>query len=151
MRRAYAFDLLARIRDEHDAARLALAHTLRAFGSDVHLVRQFKERGLSIHDLRESSDHLEVTYVVRLFSQFEAVLLDYWRKGLKRKRIPAAQVLIDRIADRRGISPKHRGGAHDTREFRNRIVHDGLGVAMLSLQDCQSHLSRYLSWLPESW
>jgi hypothetical protein len=151
MDRSRAFLRLAAVRDEYRAARLSLARAISDFGRDSAFVQELEELGLGFSHLKRCYEHVEFTYTIRLFSDFEAVLLDFWQTGLRRRSVPGAQVLIDRVADRRRISPAHRAGAHAVREFRNQVIHDSLRRATLSFFVCKMHLSRYLSWLPESW
>src|SRR5438445_12908612 len=57
-------------------------------------------------DVSRFKDHLELTYVVRLYAEFEAGLRDAWQHFFGRATFPRMEVLIGRIAALRGISPR---------------------------------------------
>jgi hypothetical protein len=59
---------------------------------------------------------------LRLFSEFEAAVRDYWVSQVRNTR-PNMSTLMDRVADRLDITVLVRTAAHDIRNFRNDIVH----------------------------
>ncbi len=152
MLRETAYGLLRRVGDEHRAARFGLAQTLRALDDAVpQVVQAAAEIRLNPEDIRRCSRFLEITYVLRLFAEFEGVLLDFWQNGLGRVTTPKIRVLIERIAAARGISDEDRKGTHEVREFRNDIVHYQLREARLKLPECRSRMGRFARWLPVQW
>ena len=87
---------------------------------------------------------------MRLFSEFEAVLRDFWTVTVRPTR-PDMAVLMNSIAARRGMSPAHLAGAHSVREFRNDIIHESMRGLCFTFSDCARDLGKFLSWLPEQW
>lgn len=147
MERSDAYRRLARVRDEFDAARFALAHVLGLLGSgDITQPMQ-----VTRSHVRLCSRHLEITYVLRLYAEYEGVLMDYWSTGMRRRSRPRMRILMERIASNQTMSLGHLADAHQVRDFRNEIVHRNLREARLTFGDCASRLGRYLSWLPVRW
>lgn len=151
MKRREAFDTLDEILEELEAARFGLSQTRRVMDGDLNVVRAGVALGVGHRELRRCEENLEITYVMRLFSEFEGLLQAFWRQGVGRRTRPRARQLIDLVAAVRGISAGHTTGAHEVREYRNDVVHQQLRDARLTSRECASRLGRYLSWLPESW
>jgi len=151
MQRSEAFDILRRIRDEFSAAQFAVTDLLRRPPCDLQLLKAKEELGLTTGRFQRCAANLEITYIIRLFCEFEAVLLDYWEHGLGRPTRPKARVLMERIAAGRGMAPDHLTKAHDVRAYRNEIVHEGSRTSRLSFRECSTHLGRFASWLPTQW
>lgn len=151
MSREESYEIIKRIRDEYEAVRFALAETLRALSCNPDVQRAGKARDVSDGDLKRCAQNIEITYVIRLFSEFEGIILDFWCNGLKRAKRPAASILIARIAATRKMTPEHRARADDVREYRNDIVHEHLRDGRITFHECKSHLARFLSWLPVRW
>src|SRR5258708_7244334 len=103
MTQAAAFDMLRRVRDELDAGRFALSRILAQWNDDPDAVIAAKAGGVTETELRRCARNLEVTYVLRLFSTFEAVLRDFWVEGVGRATEPDMRPLMDSIAGRRGM------------------------------------------------
>ena len=151
MERDVAFNLLVNIRDEHQAARFAVTETGHAFQVSAEWVRAGLDAGVTSGKLARCARNLEATYVIRLFSEFEGILLSYWQGGLGRRTRPKVHVLIERIADIRKCDSTTRADAHEVQEYRNDIIHEQLRDARLTLQQCQNQLDVFLSWLPPRW
>jgi len=151
MRRSEAFDILARVWDEYWSARFCVKEVLRRLPSDPLLLAAETATGLTHARIQRCAANLEVTYVIRLFSEFEAILQEYWEQGLGRSTRPKIRVLIDRIAAARGMALDHSAEAHDVRGYRNEIVHEGLRTTRLSFRQCKTSLGRFASWLPDQW
>lgn len=151
MRRSEAFDRLAGVRDELAVVGSAVAEAIRLLEARHPALSDAIVKGAGLETLRASARHLEMTYVLRLFSEFEGVPVDYWRDGMRRGTRPAVSVLIDRIAANRLVSPEHRAGADAVRECRNDIIHQQEQGAALPFDECKAHLGRFLSWMPEQW
>ena len=143
------FDWLVRIKvveREYAAMRLA---------ADRFLAEVRHDPGLLTSDLRprdavHAASHLEGTYVVRLFAEFETGLRSYWR-SVRRTR-PSAEVLIERIADLRRIPDDLRDDANGVRTYRNSLVHEreeaGHPVPMAL---ARSRLCMFFDRLPQQW
>jgi hypothetical protein len=91
---------------------------------------------------------------LRLFAEFEGILLDYWQVGLGRLTTPKVFVLINRIG---ALCPipvgnDHRNGIHQVREYRNMLVHRRAPqVDPLTFDECLRHLGKYLAYFPRNW
>jgi hypothetical protein len=123
MTRSQAFNILRRVRGELDAGRFALTEALRATNDDVNFLQAAYRSGVTEIELRRCADNLEITFTPRLFSEFEAILRDYWTAAV-RPTSPDMRPLMDSIAARRRISENHLAAAHAIRDFRNDIIHE---------------------------
>ena len=96
--------------------------------------------------------HLEFTYLIRLFAEFEAALRDVWRNAWKRPTEPPMKDLIDVFATKRLISRALADDVHRVRDYRNHLVHQGrAAIDPIPIHDAQALLSRFLSRLPNHW
>src|SRR5262249_16538805 len=136
MERSEAYRRLTRVRDEFLAARASMAYTLR----QVWAASINPPLSVTLEQLNLGSKNLEITYVVRLFSEFEGILLDYWQTEMNRSTEPTVRTLIDRIADSRRMSPEQIADAHHVRDFRNDIVHEQLRELRFPMDECGSIL-----------
>lgn len=150
MTRAAAFDMLARVRDELDAVAFALGHATEAWGSDPQFLAAARDADFALDDFRRPARSLELTYLLRLFSEFETVVRHFWTTTV-RPTEPGMGPLLDAVAARRPMSNADRDGAHGVRELRNRIIHEGLRELADDFADHLAALGRYLRWLPNDW
>ena len=151
MRKWETFHALGSVGSEFEAGRFALSQTLRALEADGDVVQAAAGEDVAQGDVWRCRANMQITYVIRLFAEFEGILLDFWHDGLKRRTTPKVKVVMDRVADLRGMSPAHRTAAHDVREYRNEIIHERLRTARLPFHECKSQLGRFVNWLPEAW
>jgi len=109
----------------------------------------------NLKHLRQASENLEGTFLVRLFAAFEAALRSFDRaRHRDPNRIQDAAVLIDVTAGRRsqGIPSAVREGAHAVRRVRNYWAHEADELPEpLTLAEARARLQKYLSFLPEKW
>src|SRR5438477_5071231 len=126
MTRSAAYDTLARVRDEMEAARFAISIVLRDRHLHLAAAPAPVGRALSIGDVQRCRGNLEITYILRLFATWEAILRDFWLHGIRRNTEPDLVQLVDSLAGRRNVDPATVAGAHDLRRFRNEIVHENL-------------------------
>ncbi|MBI4581243.1 MAG: hypothetical protein HY718_16190 [Planctomycetes bacterium] len=151
MNREEAFDRLKRVPREFDAARWSISRTLPQVVQDPTI---FRTDTLTTGDLRDCQRNLEVTYLTRIFAEFETVLRDfYWSlmHPQQTRRRTSIEAVIDRIAARQYIPADVLDGAHAVREYRNDVIHDGLRTPRLPLHDCKSRLAKYISYFPPVW
>lgn len=151
MERAAALDQSRRARNEFVAARMATRHAVRVWKTDTGVARVAREDVVTVAELRRAADHLEVTFTLGLFSEFEAVLRNLYRAGMGRVTRPDMEPLMNAIASRCKMNPDHAAAAHDVRTFRNDIIHTGLLSPRFDLPASLSRLARFLSWLPPRW
>lgn len=151
MTRAQAFAKLARVSNELDAARFAIRRVLSTSDRDSSLADAMVAETIGSSQLRDAAENLQLTFVLRLFGEFEAILRSYWRGGLHRITRPDMRVLMDSIAARRSMSPEDLDEAHRVREYRNDIAHDNPRDAEFDFAACARAVGRYLRWLPHEW
>ncbi len=146
-----AFDAGERVTAEFTATRFAVDHALTVCGSDARLTLAAGRAGVTDGQLARAAAVVEVTFCLRLFVHFEAVLRDYWATGLGRTTRPDMRPLMDSIARRRRMNNDDLAGAHAVRDYRNAVAHGGAGTPPVRLADCQRGLGRYLRRLPQRW
>lgn len=150
MTREYAFNMLRRIHDELDSARFSISHVLAIWNSPPTLSIMVRS-GHTRNQLLRCSANLEMTFILRLFSQFEATLRDYWLVGMGRTSEPGMFDLMEGIAANRNMNHADLSFAHGVRNFRNRLTHELVGTPRLDYATCARRLGRYLRWLPVNW
>ena len=104
-------------------------------------------------DVHRTVETLPTTYLVRLFTIFEAGLRQFWRDGLQRATQPPMRDLIDGVASACGIDYSYLDHAHRVREFRNALVHerDDEADEAFTIGEARRHLTRFFSYLPPDW
>ena len=114
-----------------------------------------KRHDLTPGDLRACQDHLDPTYLIRLFAEFESPLRLYWRDARKRRTWQTIRigVLIDRVAAYQHVPDSVVDAVHEVREWRNALVHRATVARSSALvcRECRSRLCRFLSYLPYRW
>ena len=128
---------------EYDIVRRAVARMIASSG-------RFFGDGYKVRDVGQAADRLEGTYVVRLYSEFEAGLRTYW--ATLRDTQPPARDLMNAVAARRRIPYDVLADAHAVREYRNLLVHEGDAPPdPIPLAECRHRLCVFLSYLPPEW
>lgn len=148
------FDWHEHIKDvegEFNAARVALDRFADEVLAKPDIVVDRDIRGY----VRSAREHLEGTYLVRLFAAFEAALRSYDRanRSAPTSRVDAA-ILIDNIGGRRGrdVLPSIRQGAQEVRRVRNYWAHeDDSIVERMTVSEARARLQKYLAELPDEW
>jgi len=151
MTRDHAYHMLLRVNIELEAARFALSLVLRDWHLHLDAAPTPFGRALSHADLSRCRANLEITYILRLFGTWEAVLRDYWSTGLRRQTDPDLKPLVDSLATRRNVDPGTIASIHDLRAFRNEIVHENLQVLRYDYSQVARALSTFVSYLPINW
>ncbi len=151
MTQAQVFHSLRRLRDELEAGKFAAAHVVWAWDGDPTLSIAATKVDVTRAEVQRFSNNLEFTFIIRLFSEFEAVLREYWLNGLGRPTTPPIFDLIDSVGRRIGISAVDLAAAHAVREFRNKVVHESLREGGLDFTKCLGNLGRFARWLPSRW
>ncbi|MCY2929996.1 MAG: hypothetical protein NTV86_10975, partial [Planctomycetota bacterium] len=105
--------------------------------------------GCSDGDISKALAHLEGTYVLRVFAEFEAALRTIYQRIRKRAAMPRVKVslLIDWLS-RNSMPDNVRKDAHRVREYRNSLAHEGGSEVPISMSQCRSILCTYLSFVP---
>lgn len=140
---------LTLIRDEYDAAQACVSYAKHQW-SQIQSEAEFSN--LNFFEVRQASTYLEATYVVRLFSTFEAVLREALPLHSANKVDErSAYDLINRSASKWRIASLARDEAHRVRGFRNVFVHRSEIVApAFSFTEALGMLNRFFAWLPNS-
>src|SRR5437588_5850798 len=116
-----AFRWMGRIKAverEYGAIRFATDRLLVAVNDDPSIVAGPVKRP----DIGTASLHLEGTYIVRLFSEFETALQHFIR-AFHIRRPRGTQALVNRVRDRGRIPQADTDAVHQVREHRNVLVH----------------------------
>lgn len=137
------------MRAEFEATRLATSHLERTWTGLADIQR----RGtVEIAHVREAARNLEMTYIIRLFSEFEGLLYRHLVARHPGLRIPrTAEALLNRVALRERIPDPIREAAQAVREYRNSLVHQKSEPAPeVTLQNANAALNRFLRLLPDA-
>jgi hypothetical protein len=147
-----AFDKLRSIQDELEAARFSISRTLREVYSDATTLAE-TDYVLRPSQIRDCAVNLDVTYLLRLFAEYEGILRDFWAaiRPSPHRRLTRMEVLMDRIATVRQIPRDVIEDAHEVRDFRNAFIHDHSHADNLIFGECKSRLSFFISYLPRMW
>jgi len=101
---------------EYRAVRLATDQLLEIASFDPTQLVQ----NIDVRDVRNASERLEATYVIRLFAEFETALRTYWE--VSRDTHPPARDLIESIGRVRNTPSDWLAATHAVREYRRDIV-----------------------------
>ncbi len=104
--------------------------------------------GMDVTDLVRAVNHLEGTYIVRMFSEFETGLRMHW-EHIRGKDSPSrTRDLVDGSAAYNGVSLATKAEAHAVRDYRNYLVHQRDGAFVpIRLIETRSTLCTFLSFL----
>lgn len=96
--------------------------------------------------------NLEITFLIRLFAEFESGLRDAWLNHYGRTTHPPMKDLLAAMAALRSISPQWHDDADAVRAYRNAILHEGgTSVRPITLKEARHCLCRFFSYLPLDW
>jgi hypothetical protein len=105
--------------------------------------------------LRNAHQHLEGTYIVRLFAAFEAALRSFDQaKHNDPARRTDASIMIDEIGGKRGrgIQSGVRHRAHEVRRVRNYWAHESEeDPGPMTVDEARARLQAYPHDLPDEW
>jgi hypothetical protein len=150
MLRSAAYDMIERVRDELSAARFSMSIVADNWEEHFPATSRLPNE-LSLTDVKRALDNSELTYILRLFSTFEAILRDFWSHGMGRKTDPDLRPLMDSVAARRHVDAITLADAHAIRVYRNRIMHRNESLLEVDFPQASHALGKYLSWLPDRW
>ena len=101
-------------------------------------------------EIIRAAQHLEGTYIVRLFAEFETGARQYWEANWP--SYPKTVDLLNGLGARCGIPDTPRDHAHLVREYRNHLVHERKGQpAAVSMAVARGYLCHFFSFLPRQW
>lgn len=137
---------LREVQNEYLIIRAALRHAQRTWSQHE---RSPDWEGRTIHQVRLALDRLEATFIIRLFSEFEGILREYWGKDGRDPEEHRVGYLIDQI----GLSQmdaKHRERVHEVQRCRNDLAHGSASRAVVvPFDEALKRLAKYLDRLPD--
>src|SRR6185437_16977241 len=118
-RQQEAHQRLRRIRDEFDASHYALRRAEARWDTEWDATTIEYRKKVTLGQIRRAFDNLDRTFILRLFAEFEGILLAYWQDALGRQTSPKIFVLINRIGDSCPIpvSSAQRDATHEIRRY----------------------------------
>ena len=136
---------MVRIREELDVAKSTVDYLERLWPS-LHDELAFE--ALQLAQVRMTALNLESTYIVRLFSAFEAVLRNVLPGKQPDRR--SAYNLISKAASKWHIPSSIVTKVDGIREFRNRYVHHAeTDSSSITFSEALAALNHFLSRLPD--
>ena len=118
------FDRFARIKAverEYSASRLASDRLLAAVEQDPTVLGH--SRDLRVRDVRDASERLEGTYIIRLFAEFRSAIRVFWSRARNPDAPARTRDLLDGVAATCRIQNEQIANAHSVRLHRNTLVH----------------------------
>ena len=146
-----AYRTLDEVRDQYHAARFALGHTLQEYDKYSAVYEVGFRSQVTVHHIESCVRDLQITYLIRLFAEFEGILRNYWSTGRNRATKPPMIDLINSIASYRSMKDDDVKDAHEVREYRNDVIHEHLQNPRFDFQTCRSRLACFVRWLPQKW
>ena len=144
------FERIKAVESEERVAALAVGRFMEAVRHDPLAL---SNHSLRERDVRDCLQHLEGTYVIRLFAEFEIALRCIWQHVRRRatlQRMPISQ-LMDAVAARCYVPADAARAAHDVRDYRNDLVHEGPPRKVLTIAESRANLCNFLSHAPHDW
>jgi len=131
---------------EHAATRFATDYLL----NDIRIDPTKLGRNLRLRDVNESAKHLEGTYTIRLYAEFETALRAFW-SGLRNTELRTRD-LLNGIGALRKVPDDLIQSAHAVCEYRNALVHARYDSPQpIPIKAACSDLCCYLNFLPLEW
>jgi hypothetical protein len=140
-------DRLRAVENEYLCCHAALTSSVRAWAT-VSDMPEWQGRIRS--QAQEALERLESTYIVRLFSEFEAVLREYWTTTEEVVVPDRVEGLINRLGSRYRLPAAVRERAHEVQYYRNALLHRGARRAgVVSFGAARRALNFFLAGLPD--
>jgi hypothetical protein len=146
---------LRSVRSEFESTKSGLQYLEIHWNDEPVIAHIGPLKTVAINDVRNALQSCESVFIIRLFSAYEAMLIEHLsdhHPGINQPKRITSQWLIDRVAQ---LQSPHIGvglckSLHTIREYRNRIVHVTHAVpATLTLEKCLASMARYVDRLPE--
>jgi hypothetical protein len=132
---------------EYGAIRFGTDRLIVAVNDDPSIMLGQVERP----DIATASMHLQGTYIVRLFSEFETSL-QHFALAFHIRKPRGAEMLINRVRDRARIPQTDTDTVHRVREYRNVLVHErSVPVTPVTIRQATRSLCTFLSRLQRIW
>lgn len=146
----YRKDVIHRIRAVEADFRAADTAVRRLAGQVLDDPTILAPTGLQPADVRHCARSLEPTYLVRMFSVFEAHLRDVWTSALGRDTHPRMQDLLNGCASQMALPSDYLSNAHRVRDYRNSVVHGG-PADVVPLPRAREYLCVFFGRMPHQW
>jgi hypothetical protein len=148
-KRQERLDRIVAVKREYLTALVAVDLLDERLRTDPSYLNAFDLRN---RDARTVRENLEVTYLIRVYAEFESGLRDAWNNAFHRATHPPMRDLLIAIATRCPIPQEWLNNADEVRAYRNTLVHEGdVEAAYIPFEESQSRLSRFFSRLPFDW
>jgi hypothetical protein len=148
-RRQFRFDRIRAVEREAESAALAVQALRQRLQADPSALQEF---GLRYQDAQNLEANLATTYLIRLYAEFEAGLREAWRDLYHRPTSPPMRDLLDAIAGLCRLPQDWVIQAHELRDYRNSVLHEGEREANpLDLSEARRRICRFFSGLPATW
>lgn len=154
MSRSYK-QTLELVGNEYESARFSLIYVMANWQKqNIHSDKTI----VSPENLKLAANHLEVTYIIRLFATFEGLLKQYISEYHPTISLPVREEkmkvgwYIDRVAQFQSphISNQLRMRVFDIRSSRNDLIHSGRATGLtMTFKEAINTLAKYLSFLPD--
>jgi hypothetical protein len=145
-----AFSWMGRIKAverEYGAIRFGTDRLLVSVNDDPSILEGQVRRP----DITTASVHLEGTYIVRVFSEFETAL-QHFVHAFHIRKPRGAEPLVNRVRDRGRIPQADTDAVHRVREYRNVLVHErSKPVTPVTIREATRFLCTFLSRIQRIW
>ena len=149
MKREEVQERIAAVEREFFAARRGVALLVEQTRLDPGAIADL---GIRPADVMDCFEHLEGTYMVRMFADWESGLRDVWNNALTQATTPPMRDLLEGLAARVHVDATTLAEAHEVREHRNALVHQGtVAVRPMTLAQARSRLRKFFSYMPRDW
>ena len=151
MSRFYLYRLRV-LREERDAARLALAY--RAQNWQRSEVAEFATAPppATRQRIMTTDANLETTFFVRPTAEFEGILKDHLHANHRNANLPLkVDALRARVLklENLEIDPNLRTKLNEARDYRNSIAHSGQAVVSVTFDEAFNRYNRFAATLPD--
>ena len=109
---------------------------------------------LQVRDIDKATEHLEGTYIIRVFAEFETGLRKFWNRNRakEQKKQTPAEVLVDNVAAQARVPTDTLTQVHKVRILRNLLAHETeKKIDDVSMSEVRSCLCQYLHNLYHIW
>jgi hypothetical protein len=143
---------LRNIFDEYNASKIALSVAFIHFDSPT-VSRSIGD--VTKHQIKASIDHLDNTFIVRLFAEFEGILKDHLKDNSllpKDEKNVKIDYLISKVyrLEKKTMDPKLRSKFEDLRAYRNGIAHrNSSSFAPIKMEIALNILVKLTIFLPD--
>jgi hypothetical protein len=137
---------------EYFAVRFSVDRSLQQVRQDPTILTG----DLRVREIEYAVEHLEGTYIIRLFAEFETAIRTFSQKVRGRPPTSKTHDLLKNVASRLRIPPEDLSNAQAVRAYRNDLVHlrvknKKLARQIMAIGEARGHLCRYFSRLPRDW